>query len=77
MLRGFTLSIFLIDFIRQNKVPGLQNLYSPLQVEEPPQQILVEENNSTVLSKERNTILDYAIRRKTNICTTERYILRQ
>ena len=52
---------------RQNKVPELQNLHSPLQVEDLPQQILVEENNSTVLPKERNTNLDNVIRRRPNI----------
>ena len=33
---------------RQNTVPELQNSYSPLQVEDLPQQILIEENSSTV-----------------------------
>ena len=38
---------------RQNTVPELQNLYSPLQVEDLPQQILVEENSLTALSEEK------------------------
>ena len=43
---------------RQNTVPELQNLYSSLKAKDLPQQILVEENSSTVLPEERNTILD-------------------
>ena len=62
---------------RQNTVPELQNLYSPLQVEDLPQQILVEENSLTALPEEKNTILDNVIRRRPNICTTERYIQTQ
>ena len=62
---------------RQNTAPELQNLYSPLQVEDLPQQILVEENSSTALLEEKNTILDNVIRRRPNICTTERYIQAQ
>ena len=59
---------------RQNTVPELQNLYSPLQVEDLPQQILVEENSLTAHPEEKNTILDNVIRRRPNICTTGRYI---
>ena len=62
---------------KQNTVPELQNLYSPLQVEDLPQQILVEENSLTALPEEKNTILDNVIRRRPNICTTERYIQTQ
>ena len=62
---------------RQGTVPEPQNLYSPLQVEDLLQQIPVEENSSTVLPEERNTILDNVIRRRRNICTTERYIQTQ
>ena len=62
---------------QQNTVPELQNLYSPLQVEDLPQQILVEENSLTALPEEKNTILDNVIRRRPNICTTERYIQTQ
>ena len=58
---------------RKNPVPELQNLYSQLQVEVLPQHILVEENSSTVLPKETNRIFD-VIRRRPNICTTERNI---
>ena len=54
---------------RQNIV---QNLYSSLQVKDLPQQILVEENSSTLLPQERNTILDNVIRRRSNIYTTGR-----
>ena len=62
---------------RQNTAPGLQNLYSPLQVEDLPQKILVEKNSSTALPEEKNTILDNVIRRRPNICATERYIQTQ
>ena len=62
---------------RQNTVPELQNLHSPLQVEELPQQILVEENSLTALPEEKNTTLDNVIRRRPNICTTERCIQTQ
>ena len=62
---------------RQNTFPELQNSYSPLQVKDLPQQILVEENSSTVLPEERNTMLGNVIRRKPNICKTERYIQTQ
>ena len=62
---------------RQNTVPELQNWYSSLQVEDLPQQILVEEKNSTVLPEERNTNLDNVIRRRPNICITEKYIQAQ
>ena len=62
---------------RQNTVPELQNLYLPLQLKDLPQQILVEKNRSAAPPVERNTILDNVIRRRTNICTTERYIQTQ
>ena len=62
---------------RQNTAPGLQNLYSPLQVEDLPRKILVEKNSSTALPEEKNTILDNVIRRRPNICATERYIQTQ
>ena len=62
---------------RQNTVPELQNLYSSLQVEDLPPTNLIEENSSTVLSEERNAILDRVIRRRPNICTAERYIKTQ
>ena len=51
--------------------------YSSLQVEDLLQQILVEENSSTVLPEERNIILDIFIRRIPNICTAERYMQTQ
>ena len=47
------------------------------QVQDLPQQILVEENSSRVLPEERKTNLDNVIRRRPNICTTERYIQTQ
>ena len=56
---------------RQNTVQELQNLHSPLQVQDLPQQILVEENSSRVLPEERNTNLDNVIGRRLNICTTQ------
>ena len=62
---------------RQNTVPELQNLYSPLQLRDLPQQILVEENSSIVLPEERNSNLNNATRRRPNICTAERYIQTQ
>ena len=37
-------------------------------------QILVEENSSRVFPEERKRNLDNVIRRRPNICTTERYI---
>ena len=44
-------------------------------MEDPSQQVLVEENNATVLPEEKkNTNLDNAITRRPNICRTERYI---
>ena len=49
----------------------------PLQVQDLLQQVLAEENSSIVLPKERHTNLDNAIRRRPNICTTERYIQTQ
>ena len=52
-------------------------MYSPLQVEDLPQQILVEENSSTALSQEKNIILGNVFRRRSNICTTKRYIQTQ
>ena len=52
-------------------------MYSPLQVADVPQQILVEENNSTVLLDEVNTNSDNVIRRRPIICTTGRYIQTQ
>ena len=52
-------------------------MYSALKVEELSEKILVEENNSTVLQEERNTILDNVIRRIPNICTREIYIQTQ
>ena len=58
---------------RKNPVLELQNLYSQLQVEVLTQHILVEENSSTVLPEETNRIFD-VIRRRPNICTTERNI---
>ena len=62
---------------RQNIVPELSNSYSPLQVEDLPQQILVEENSSIVLPEEKYTILGNVIRRRPNIYTTEKYIQTQ
>ena len=62
---------------RQNTVPELQNSYSPLQVKDLPQQILVEKDSSTVLLEERNTMLGNVIRRRPNICTTEKYFQTQ
>ena len=62
---------------RQNIVLELQNLHLPLQVEDLPQQILIEKNSSTASPEEKNTILDNVIRRRSNICTTERYIQTQ
>ena len=59
---------------RKNTVPEFQNLYWPLQVQEIPQQTLVEKNSSGVLSEERNANLDNAIKRRPNIFITERYI---
>ena len=41
------------------------------------QQILVDENNSTVLPEDKNTNLDNVLRARPNICTTERYIQTQ
>ena len=38
---------------RQNKFSELPNLYSSLQMEDPSQQVLVEENNATVLPEEK------------------------
>ena len=62
---------------RENTVPELQTLYLSLQVPDLPQQILVEENSSIVLSEERNSNLINVTRRRPNICTTERYIQTQ
>ena len=62
---------------KHNTVPELQNFYSPLQVEELPQKILVQENSLTVLPEEKHAILDNVIRRRPNICTTERHIQTQ
>ena len=62
---------------RQNTIPELQNLYSPLQVEDLPQQILIEENSSTAPPEKRNTISDKVIKRRPNICTTETYMQTQ
>ena len=41
------------------------------------QQILVDENNSTVLPKDKNANLANVPRARPNICTTERYIQTQ
>ena len=73
---AYSFDLFLVIGLssRQNTVPELQNLYSPLQVENLPQQILVEENSLTAHPEEKNTILDNVIRRRPNICTTGRYI---
>ena len=57
---------------RQNKVPELQK---PLQVEAYSQQIMAEENNSTVLREERNRNWDNGIRRRPNICTTNTRVI--
>ena len=51
---------------RQNTIPELQTLYSPLQVQDLPQQILVEENSSIVLPEERNSNLINVTRRRPN-----------
>ena len=48
-----------------------------MQVEDLPQQILAEDNNSTVFLEEKNTNLNNVIRRRPNIFTRERYIQTQ
>ena len=52
-------------------------MYSLLQFQYLPQQILFEENSSIVLPEKRNAILDNVYRRRPNICSTERYIQTQ